>query len=82
MNMEFFVPWLWSFYTKYGLNIDFVTYNSCVQAVNKYIKGLDIAVQSSKSLKHKKIPDNNLQSTERKKKSYGILVKNKTKVRD
>ena len=62
------MPSLRSFYTKYGLNIDFVTYNSCVQAVNKYIKGLDIAVRSSKFSKHKKILDNNWQSTEWNKK--------------
>ena len=35
------------FNMKYGLNTDFVTYNGCVQAVNKYIKGLYIAVQSN-----------------------------------
>ena len=35
------------FNMKYGLNTDFVTYNGCVQAVKKYIKGLDIAVQSN-----------------------------------
>ena len=35
------------FNMKYGLNTDFVTYNGCVQTVNKYIKGLDIAVQSN-----------------------------------
>ena len=35
------------FNTKYGLNTDFVTYNGCVQAVKKYIKVLNIAVQST-----------------------------------
>ena len=35
------------FNMKYGLNTDFVTYNGCVQAVNRYIKGLYIAVQSN-----------------------------------
>ena len=28
------------FKTKYGLNVDFLTYNACVQAVKKYIKSL------------------------------------------
>ena len=36
------------FNMKYGLNTDFLTYNSCVPAVKKYIKGLDIDVQSNK----------------------------------
>ena len=34
---------------KYGLNTDILTYNGCVQAIKKYIKGLDIAVQSNNS---------------------------------
>ena len=38
---------------NYGLHTDFVTYNGCVVAVRKYIKGLDIAVQSNKSLNMK-----------------------------
>ena len=42
------------FNTKYDLNTDFVTYNGCVQAVKKYIKGLEITVQSNKSLNMKK----------------------------
>ena len=43
------------FNTKYGLNTDFVTYNgSCDQAVKKCFKGLDIAVQSNKSLSMRK----------------------------
>ena len=37
------------FQTKYGLNVDFLSYNSCVQAVKKYIWSLDIDVQSNKS---------------------------------
>ena len=53
------------FNTKYGLNTDFVTYNGCVQAVKKYIKGLEITVQSNKSLNMKKILNNNWQRTER-----------------
>ena len=53
MNMELFLH-LEEFNTKYGLNTDFVTYNGCVQAVKKYIKGLDIAVQSNKSLNMRK----------------------------
>ena len=43
---------------KCGLNTDFVTYTSCVQAVKKYIKSLDIAVQVT-TLKLKKILSNN-----------------------
>ena len=41
---------------KFGLNTDFVnvTYNGCVQAVKKYIKGLQIAVQSNNSLNMRK----------------------------
>ena len=34
---------------KYGLNTDFVIYIGCVQAVKKYIKSLDISVQSNDS---------------------------------
>ena len=40
-NMELFST------LKYGLDTDFVTYNGCVQAVKKYIKDLDIDVQSN-----------------------------------
>ena len=43
---------LW--YSLVSLNTDFVTYNGCVQAVKKYIKGLEITVQSNKSLNMKK----------------------------
>ena len=39
---------------KHGLNTNFVTYNGCVQAVKKYIKGLGIAVQSNNSLNMRK----------------------------
>jgi len=42
------------FNIKHGLNTDFVAYNGCVQAVKKYIKGLDIAVQSNNSLNMRK----------------------------
>ena len=38
------------FNMKYGLNTDFLTHNVRVQAVNKYIKGLNIDVQSNNSL--------------------------------
>ena len=37
---------------KYGLF--FLTYNGCVQAAKKCIKGLNIAVQSNKSLNMRK----------------------------
>ena len=43
---------LW--YSLVSLNTDFVTYNGCVQAVKKHIKGLEITVQSNKSLNMKK----------------------------
>ena len=36
------------FNRKYRLNTDFLTYNGCVQAV-KYIKSMDVNVQSNKS---------------------------------
>ena len=59
------------FNMKYGLNTDFLTYNSCVPAVKKYIKGLDIDVQSNKP--------SNMSSTERTKSYCDILVKKKAK---
>ena len=66
------------FSTKYGLNIDFVTYNGCVQAAKKYIKDLGIAVQINKSLSMRK----SLTITgkvQKGTKTYYILVENKSK---
>ena len=45
---------LTEFNMKYGLNTDILAYNGCVQAIKKYIKGLDIAVQSNNSLNMRK----------------------------
>ena len=77
MNMELFLH-LEEFNTKYGLNTDFVTYNGCVQAVKKYIKGLDIAVQSNKSLNMRK-SITIIGKVQKGTKSYDILVENKSK---
>ena len=52
-----------------------------VQAVKKYIKGLDIDTKSKKIFKLKKILNNNLQSTSKMKKwifFYDILVENES----
>ena len=70
------------FNTKYGLNIDFVTYNGCVQAVKKYIKGLGIAVQSNKSLSLSMRKSLTIIGKAQKgtKSYYDVLVKNKSKL--
>ena len=78
MNME--ISWcLEEFNTKYGLNIDFVTCNGCVQAVKKYIKGLGIAVQSNKSLSMRKSFTITGKVQKGTKRYYDILVENKSK---
>ena len=68
------------FNTKYGLNTDFVTYNGCVQAVKKYIKGLGIAVQSNKFLSMRKSVTIIGKVQKGTKSYYDILVENKSKL--
>ena len=78
MNME--ISWcLEEFNTKYGLNIDFVTCNGCVQAVKKYIKGLGIAVQSNNPLNMRKSLTVISNVQKGIKRYYDILVENKSK---
>ena len=65
---------------KYGLNTDFFfTYNGCVQAVKKCIKGLNIAVQSNKSLNMRKSIIIISKVQKGTKSCYDILVENKSK---
>ena len=64
---------------KYGLNTDFVTYSGCVLAVRKYIKGLDISVQSNNSL-HMKTFLTIISKVQNETKSYyDFIVENKSK---
>ena len=66
---------------KYGLNTDFVnvTYNSCVQAVKKYIKGLQIAVQSNNSVNMRQSLTIISKVQKGTKSDYDILAENKSK---
>ena len=64
---------------KYGLSTDFVTYNGCVQAFKKYIKGLGTAVQSNNSLNIRKSLTINSNVQKRIKRYDDILVENKSK---
>ena len=64
---------------KYGLNTDFVTYNGCVQASKKYIKGLGIAVQSNKSLNMRNSLSMIGKVQKGTKSYYDILFENKSK---
>ena len=67
------------FNTKYCLNIDFVTYNGCVQAVKKYIKVLNIAVQSNNTLNMRKSLTIIVKAQIGTKGYYDILDQNKSK---
>ena len=64
---------------KYGLSTDFVTYNGCVQALKKYIKGLGTAVQSNNSLNMRKPLTINSNVQKRIKRYDDILAENKSK---
>ena len=61
---------------KYGLNTDFVIYIGCVQAVKKYIKSLDISVQSNDSFNITSLTIIKVQK--RTKGFYNTLVENES----
>jgi len=66
------------FHIKYGLNADILTYNGCVQAVKKYIKGLNIDVQSNSSSNMRKSITITCK-VEKQTKGYDILLENESK---
>ena len=66
------------FHIKYGLNADILTYSVCVLDVKKYIKGLNIDVQSNNSSNiRKSIPI--ICKVQKGTKSYDILLENEIK---
>ena len=66
------------FHIKYGLNVDILTYSGCVQAVKKYIKGLNTDVQSNNSSNMRKSITITCK-VQKQTKGYDILFENESK---